>query len=46
MAATILVADALYRASTQLQDMKPQFTRWTERELVMWLNDGQRAIAK
>lgn len=46
MAATILVADALYRVSTLLQDINPQFTRWKERELVIWLNDAQRAIAK
>jgi hypothetical protein len=43
---SILVRDALFRVSTQLQDMAPQYTRWTERELVTWLNDGQRAIAK
>lgn len=46
MAATLLVADILYRASTLLQDINPQFTRWKERELVIWLNDAQRAIAK
>lgn len=40
------VVDALFRVSTQLQDMAPQFTRWNEKELVTWLNDGQRAIAK
>jgi hypothetical protein len=40
------VKDALFRVSTLLQDIAPQFTRWTERELVTWLNDGQRAIAK
>lgn len=40
------VKDAIYRVSTQLQDIAPQFTRWKERELVMWLNDGQKAIAK
>lgn len=46
MAATILVRDALYRVSVQLVDVNPQFIRWTERELVHWLNDAQRAIAK
>lgn len=46
MAGTTLVRDVLYRCSTQLHDLAPQFTRWTERELVAWLNDGQRAIAK
>lgn len=40
------VRDVLFRVSTQLHDITPQFTRWTERELVAWLNDGQRAIAK
>jgi hypothetical protein len=43
---SILVKDALFRVSTQLQDIAPQFTRWTERELVNWVNDGQRAIGK
>lgn len=41
-----LVSEILYRVSTLLLDMKPQFTRWKERELVLWINDGQRAIAK
>lgn len=43
---TTLVKDVLYRISTQLHDISPQFTRWTQRELVSWLNDGQKAIAK
>lgn len=43
---TILVRDVLERASTLLDDMDPQFTRWPERELVAWLNDGARALAK
>lgn len=42
----ITVQSFLYRASTLLQDTKPQFMRWKERELITWLNDGQRAIAK
>ena len=46
MSATVLVKDLLYQVSTQLHDLAPQFTRWTEKELVGWLNDGQRAIAK
>lgn len=46
MAASILVRDILSRVSTQLLDATPQFERWTERELVYWLNDAQRAIAK
>ena len=46
MAASTLVKDVLYRISVQLHDVNPQFNRWTSRELVSWLNDGQRAIAK
>lgn len=46
MASTTLVKDLLGQVSTQLHDVSPQFTRWTERELVGWLNDAQRAIAK
>lgn len=46
MASSILVKDALYRVSVQLHDTDPQFERWTQRELVSALNDGQRAIAK
>jgi len=46
MAGTILVRDMLWRASTQLTDTAPQFTRYTQFELVTWLNDAQRAIAK
>jgi hypothetical protein len=49
MAATILAKDVLYRVSAQLTDAPTsalQFTRWTEKELVHWLNDGQRVIAK
>ncbi len=43
---TILVRDVLERASMLLDDMDPQFFRWNERELVAWLNDGARALAK
>jgi hypothetical protein len=46
MAAKTLVKDVLYRVSVQLHDVSPQFNRWTSRELVSWLNEGQRAIAK
>ena len=46
MASSTLVKDVLYRVSSQLHDISPQFTRWTQRELVSWLNDGQKAIAK
>lgn len=41
-----LVKDLLYRASVQLKDLSPQFVRWSAKELVCALNDGQRAIAK
>ena len=43
---TTLVKDLFFRASSQLQDLAPQFTRWTQREFVDALNDGQKAIAK
>lgn len=46
MASSTLVKDVLYRVSVQLHDISPQFTRWTQRELVSALNDGQKAIAK
>lgn len=46
MASSVLVKDVLHRVSVQLQDASPQFTRWSARELVEWLNDAQRAIAK
>ena len=41
-----LVKDVFYRASVLLQDASPQFVRWTEREMVAWLNDAQRAVSK
>lgn len=44
MAATVLVRHALSRISTLLTDTAPQFRRWTEGELIQWLNDGQSAI--
>jgi hypothetical protein len=43
---TVLVKDVLWRASVLLQDTAPQFQRWSERELVDWLNQGQAALAK
>lgn len=46
MPSTILVKDFLFRVSTQLLDLSPQFERWGEVELVDALNDGQRVIAK
>lgn len=46
MPSTTLVKDFLFRVSTQLLDLSPQFERWSEVELVDALNDGQRVIAK
>lgn len=43
---TTLVREVLYRVSSQLNDLSPQFTRWKQRELVDAANDGQRALAK
>lgn len=44
--ATTLVKEVFHRAGILLNDLSPQFRRWTETELVFWANDGQRAIAK
>ena len=44
--AKTLVRDVLYRVSDALQDLNPQFKRWSQLALVTYLNDGQRAIAK
>ncbi len=46
MASTSLVRELLFRVSDQLQDITIQFERWSQRSLVDYLNDGQRAIAK
>jgi len=46
MASTKTVRVLLGQVSTQLHDVSPQFTRWTEPELVAWLNDAQLAVAK
>jgi hypothetical protein len=46
MTAPTKIKDILYAVSNQLQDIDPQFERWTQRELVTWLNEGQKAIAK
>lgn len=46
MASTVLVRDVLWQACVLLQDSSPQFVRYTERELVSWLDDAQMAIAK
>jgi hypothetical protein len=45
MAMTTKVKDFLRVVSTTLQDANPQFTRWTEVELVNYANFGQVAIA-
>lgn len=44
--AQVLVKDVLSQVSVSLGDMNPQFTRWTESELVGWLNEAQRVIVK
>lgn len=46
MAATTTVRDVLWRVCTLLQDISPQFVRWSERELVSHLNDAQMAVVK
>lgn len=46
MAATVLVKDVLWSVSTLLQDTSDQFDRWTQDELVRWLDDAQLAIVK
>lgn len=46
MASSILVRDVLEQVSRHLTDFAPQFTRWTQVELLSFLNDGQRAVAK
>ncbi|HEY1129135.1 MAG TPA: DUF6682 family protein [Roseateles sp.] len=43
---TTLVRTFLRSVSTTLQDIAPQFSRWTEIELVNYANYGQMAIAK
>lgn len=49
MASTILARDLMYQVSSQLLDAPDaarQFRRWSERELLGYLNEGQRVIAK
>lgn len=41
MPSTALLKDVLWRVSVQLQDTSPQFGRFSERECVHALNDGQ-----
>lgn len=40
------VVEILRQVSALLHDTDPQFARWSERDCVSYLNDGQRAIAK
>lgn len=46
MSGTILVKDLIWQVCVLLQDAAPQYVHWTERELIAWLNDGHRAVAK
>lgn len=46
MASSILVRDVFEQVSRHLVDFAPQFEHWTQVELLSYLNDGQRAIAK
>ena len=41
-----LVRNFIYSVQTTLQDIVPPFRRWPERELVVYTNYAQRAIAK
>lgn len=43
---TVLMREVLWRASTMLQDTKPQFYRHLERDMVDAVNDAQVAITK
>ena len=42
----VLAKDVLRQVSLTLSDINPQFTRWTEQELVAWLNEAQRVVVK
>lgn len=46
MTISTLVRTFLHSVGTTLQDMSPQFFRWPERELVIYTNYGQMALAK
>lgn len=43
---SVLVREIIGQASTLLKDASPQFTRWTQRELVGWLNHGQTVLCE
>lgn len=40
----MLIRDLLWRVSTQLGDITPQFAYYTAEELVMWADDAQAAV--
>ena len=46
MTASTTVESFLGLCSLQLSDNNPQFVRWKSKELVGWINFGQRVIAK
>lgn len=46
MASTILVRQLIADMSAHLVDTNPQFKHWTQDEMIGYLNDAQRAIAK
>lgn len=46
MASSSLVRNLLLGVSTELQDINPQFRRWTEVEMIRAANYGQMALAK
>lgn len=43
---TVLVKDVLFDASTLMLDASPQFKRWTQREMVGYLNEAQLIISR
>lgn len=43
---TMTVIDFLWSVSSTLMDTRPQFMRWSEYDLITYVNDGQRALAK
>lgn len=46
MPGTILVRDAVWRISTLMNDVAPQFVRWSEREIINCVGDAELAIHK
>jgi len=43
---SITVKDCIWRVGVLLSDVAPQYTRWSEAEIVNYVNDGQLAIVK